>query len=81
MRVVKTIAHPEMGISLFSWNEKYLIKFEMGNLEQTYKVKAMDVIDLGSLEEMVQDEQFIKKILDRFELMQEDFHQTLSEYL
>lgn len=37
MRIIQTIEHPKMRISLFQMNQKYILKFEYGPLEQSYK--------------------------------------------
>jgi hypothetical protein len=51
MRIIDTIPHPQLKISIFSMNDKYLLKFEAGPYEQTYKVSHEDT---GSLEELKQ---------------------------
>lgn len=43
MRVIKEFSEKGIRISLFSWNNKYLLKFEQGMVEQTFKVSEMDV--------------------------------------
>jgi hypothetical protein len=47
MRIVDTIPHPSMTISIFRMNDKFLVKFEAGPMEQTFK---FDVDSVGSLE-------------------------------
>ncbi|HVK59973.1 MAG TPA: hypothetical protein VM432_00425 [Bdellovibrionales bacterium] len=42
MRTLGEIRHPECKISLFSWNGKYLVKFEQGLFEQTYKFEHLE---------------------------------------
>lgn len=37
MRVIGYIDHPVYKISVFSWNEKYMVKIEAGHYEQIYK--------------------------------------------
>ena len=44
MRVIAEIPHPQIKISIFYMNQKYIIKFEMYNLEQTYKLSELDYI-------------------------------------
>lgn len=78
MRVIGNFPHEEFMITLFSWNSKYLIKFEKGNLEQTYKVSEFDVTGQGEVEEMLQNEPFMQKIATRFEEMQEDLARAMS---
>lgn len=43
MRVVKEFTKNEIRISIFSWNNKYLLKFEQGMIEQTFKIKEMEI--------------------------------------
>ena len=45
MRVVKEIPHSACKITVFSWNQKYLIKLEQGDFEQTFKVSEFDVLE------------------------------------
>jgi len=71
MRVVSEIPHPEVKITIFSWNGKYLIKLEKGPLEQTYKVSEMDVLDEADLSKML-DDTFLAKVLNRFAEMGQD---------
>jgi hypothetical protein len=50
MRVVKEFIQEEIRISVFSWNNKYIIKYELGPMEQTFKVSEMDVLEESDLE-------------------------------
>ena len=68
MRVVGEIPHPDCKITLFAWNNRYLIKFEQGFLEQTFKIHEYDVTSEAELKELV-DESFIRETLNRFEAM------------
>ena len=73
MRVVAELPHPKCKISIFSMNMKYIIKFEQGTLEQTFKLAEMDLIKgIDSVFEIL-DEEFINKVADRFDAMRSDF--------
>lgn len=72
MRVVAEIPHPECKISIFFWNQRYLIKFERGACEQTYKVGELDVANLEDLKSRLIESDFITKAVARFEGMHED---------
>ena len=61
MRVVAEIPHPDFKITVFSWNEKYLLKLERGMLEQTYKISAMDVSGDDEIKNML-SEDFLKTV-------------------
>lgn len=78
MRVVANIPHTECTITLFSWNQKYILKFEQNNLEQTYKISEFDVSGEAEMQELAQNTDFVAKVLKRFEQMEEDLHQAFS---
>lgn len=65
MRVVKEIPHPECKITIFQWNNRYLIKLEAGPFEQTFKI---DQTDLASEEDLnkILNEDFIGDAIARF---------------
>lgn len=78
MRVIGEIEHSEVKITMFHWNNKYLVKFERGMLEQTYKFSEFDVTGEAEIKEMI-DEPFIAKVVQRFTEMGKD-HATLLDY-
>lgn len=70
MRVLKEIQRPQCKITVFQWNEKYLLKLEKGPLEQTFKIPEMDLSSEADLEEIL-NEEFMQKADERFtEMMQ-----------
>jgi predicted secreted protein len=77
MRVVGEIPHSECKITIFHWNNRYLIKLEQGPFEQTFKIQEYD---LGSEEEVRQvvSEQFIQSALRRFEAMAQSLGEAMS---
>lgn len=79
MRVIAEIPRPECRISIFSMNQKFIIKFEQGVLEQTFKVSEMDIPDLETLKQLV-DEDFIGKVIKRFEEMRADFFEQVGKF-
>lgn len=72
MRVVGEVDHSDMKITIFHWNNKYLVKFEQGYFEQTYKVSEMDIFDEKELQSMLNSE-FLNNVLKRFEEMGSDW--------
>jgi hypothetical protein len=68
MRVIKEIPHRTCKITLFAWNNRYLIKVEQGFFEQTFKINEFDVADENEVTAMV-DETFIAEAVSRFEQM------------
>ncbi|WP_339922365.1 hypothetical protein [uncultured Cyclobacterium sp.] len=73
MRVVRESSKEGIRISLFEWNNKYILKFEAGNLEQTYKVPAMDVLEEKDLDTLTEGD-FYQEVKKRFDEM----HQSLQ---
>jgi len=77
MRVVKDIPHPQFKITIFEINDKYLTKIEIGQFEQVYKIKKMDVLGLDEVENML-DEAFLKGAMERFLTMRTDFGEAFK---
>ncbi|WP_304234853.1 hypothetical protein [Jiulongibacter sediminis] len=78
MRFVKEIPNTYCKTSLYMFNGKYIIKFEAGLLEQVYKVSEMDVAGQQEVEIMLND-MFYARVINRFKEMAEDFNAILSE--
>ncbi|WKV11924.1 hypothetical protein [Marivirga harenae] len=72
MRVIGEFPNNFCKISLFQWNEKYLVKFELGLYEQTFKIDEYEVADVAALKSLI-SEDFIKKVMQRFDEMHADW--------
>lgn len=68
MRVVDTILHPSITISIFLMNDKFVVKFEAGHMEQAFKFKQDEVKNIDNLKSII-DEEFISKVYSRFNEM------------
>ena len=79
MRVIKEINHPRCRISVFSWNDKYIIKFEKGHLEQSYKVSELDLLGDEHFSSIL-NESFINAVIERFDNMAADFNHAMNSY-
>jgi hypothetical protein len=77
MRVVGEISHPACKITIFAWNNRYLIKLETGMLEQTFKINEYDLAGESDLKKIV-DEVFIQEALGRFEAMAMSLNQAID---
>jgi hypothetical protein len=77
MRIVGEYNQAEIKITIYSWNGKYLLKFERGTYEQTYKVSEMDVFGDDSITALINDETFMTEVRSRFQ----DMHKSLQEAL
>lgn len=80
MRIVKELNREDIKITIYSWNNKYLLKFEQGTLEQTFKIGQTDVIDEQELINLIDDE-FTQKVRQQFDLMAVAFGQTQQRNL
>lgn len=80
MRVIAQLPHPDCKITIFSMNQKYIIKFEKGIYEQTYKLAELDLP--RGVDDVFQfvDEQFIANVSVRFEQMRADFNQAYDRF-
>ena len=78
MRVVNEILHPDCKITIFAWNNRYIVKLEQGYLEQTYKIDQYDVADESDLFKIV-DSEFIQQALTRFADMGQSLHDALQK--
>ena len=65
MRLVREIAHPDCKITIFSWNNRFLIKLEQGLLEQTYKIPELDLAGEEDLNAIL-DAEFLHQASQRF---------------
>jgi hypothetical protein len=79
MRVVAEIPHEVMKITVFKWNEKYLIKFEVGTFEQTYKIGQLESVGLSDVKSLVTPA-FCTQVLKRFIEMRTDFSEAWQAY-
>ena len=72
MRIVEEIPHNQFKISIFSWNNKFIIKIEIGQFEQVYKINESDVMGVDDIKSML-DDAFLSKVMNRFVDMRSDF--------
>lgn len=79
MRQLADIPHPEVKITLFSWNGKYLIKLEKGPFEQTYKVSELDVTSDDDVRALL-DGEFLQAALARFTVMRTDLQAAFDRH-
>jgi len=77
MRYIKDIVNTRYKISLYQWNNKYIVKIESGMYEQTYKIDEYEVSNTEEIEKCI-DEVFISSVTERFKLMNNDFTDALK---
>lgn len=67
-----------MTVSYYNWNNKYIIKIELDNYEQTYKVNEMDVAGLEEVKKIIHKNSFMENVFVRFQAMDEDLSKALD---
>lgn len=75
MRLVREISNPDFKITIFSWNNRYLIKLEQGPLEQTFKIPEMDLSAEDDLYAIL-DAEFLRQANGRFMEMAHSLHEA-----
>lgn len=75
MRVIDEIPHERFKIQIFNYNSKYIVKIELGQFEQSYKIGEIDVMGLNDVKGMV-NQDFLRGCLKRFVTMREDWEQS-----
>lgn len=68
MRIVGNIPHPDIRITVFHMNDKYVVKLEAGLMEQVFKFDSDKYHGFESIQKLV-DETFISNALKRFNEM------------
>lgn len=77
MRIISEIPHPSFKITLYAWNNRYLIKLERDKLEQTFKVEQFDITSEKELPLLLSDA-FLQRASDRFDEMEQSLAETLG---
>lgn len=80
MRTVAELPHPDCKITIFAMNQKFIIKFEQGNLEQSYKVAEINVSDGVNGVFQIIDDEFTETVLAQFQLMRSHFSEAYDRH-
>jgi hypothetical protein len=78
MKLLRQIPHANFNITLFWWNQKYILKFEQDNLEQTFKISELDIVQESEIDQIIDNQVFITNVKKRFLEMHNDLLQTLN---
>lgn len=68
MRIIDSIPHPSISISIFQMNDKFIVKFEAGPMEQAFKFYTEEVKSVDGLKKII-DDKFIETVRTRFNEM------------
>ena len=74
MRVIAELPHPDCKITIFSMNQKFIIKLEKGIFEQVYKLSELDIPDGVNGVFQILDAEFMESVAKRFTEMRADFN-------
>ena len=77
MRVIREIPHERYKIQIFQYNGKYILKIELGQFEQSFKIGETDVIGVDEVEKMITEE-FLSNTLKRFVEMRADWAKSFE---
>jgi hypothetical protein len=78
MRIVKEIPHERYRLQLLQYNGKFILKVELGQFEQTFKIAETDVQTSDELEQMITPE-FLSNCLSRFIDMRTDWEAAFQK--
>jgi len=78
MRLIKDIPHERYKIQIHNYNSKYIVKIELGQFEQVYKISELDVVSLDELERMINAE-LLSNALKRFIEMRSDWERSFKQ--
>ena len=76
MRIIKEASVGLYKVTIYHWNNKYLLKFEDGINELTYKISQLDITSEADVEVFMTDKDVLLKVDESFEKM----NQTLDVY-
>jgi hypothetical protein len=79
MRIVATIPHPQLKISIFLYNEKYIIEIEAAQYKQTFKISQDSVNGPDDVKKLCSDE-LISGCMQRFSGMHADFKKAFEQF-
>ena len=77
MRTVAHIPHPHIQISIFQYNDKYIIEMEAAQYRQAYKISVDSVNGVEGVKALCTPE-LIQNTLSRFSAMHQDFAQAFA---
>lgn len=78
MRLIKDIPHERFKIQLLNYNAKYIVKIELGQFEQTFKIGELDVDSIEDVERMITPE-LLANCIKRFLEMRSDWEQAFQQ--
>lgn len=78
MRILGSIPHPFIKITVMIMNDKLVLKLEYDLLEQTYKIRICDEISNQQHIEKIVDEVFLLQSIEQFKQMHQNLYATIQ---
>ncbi|MBX2916138.1 MAG: hypothetical protein KF856_12780 [Cyclobacteriaceae bacterium] len=78
MRIIKEFLRGDIKITLYHWNNRYLLKLEWDLFEQTFKVPEWDVTSEADIDQILNDE-FVAAAVNRFNEMAATLGKALQQ--
>ncbi|MCS6824349.1 MAG: hypothetical protein NZ529_08645 [Cytophagaceae bacterium] len=79
MRTISEVSELDMKITVFYWNNKYILKFEKGMYEQTYKISEMDIGKEEDINKIITNTNFLNDVRERFKNMNTILNEALNK--
>lgn len=77
MHFIKEIPCEEVKILLYEWNSKYILKYELGNFEQTIKLSILDFTSQKEMEELATSSSIIQQIISNVQQLSQRIGEQL----
>ena len=77
MRIIKESVVDNCKVSIYHWNNRYLIKLEVDWMEQTYKINQLDLTDESELDKIL-NPKFMSDVMLCFQAMSKSFQESLK---
>jgi hypothetical protein len=77
MRLISDIPHSRYKIQIFNYNSKFIVKIELDQYEQVYKINETDVNGVDEIKNMVTNS-LLENALKRFVEMRSDWSESFK---
>jgi len=72
MRLITDVPHDRYKIQIFNYNSKFIVKIELDQYEQVYKINELDVSGVDDIKKMI-NSSLLENALLRFVEMRKDW--------
>ncbi len=80
MRIIGNIPHPYVKITVFAMEMRYSVKFEMGQMEQTFKIRESEEIkNIEDISRLI-DEDLIDDCIETFTTMLKNMEKAFKRF-